>query len=342
MYTKRFIANVAIVFAFTYLCPIQAHAAGHVELEIIGDVQSGAGMAFQEWGKALSEAEIKARLRPAKEGEKPGIEVRGTDDSPIYIVTAVVEGRSELIVPGGKFRRGQMKELAAWIKDIEERGPPERRAAMGPFGLTAKQIDSIHADLSKPIGIATHGMTRSEAVQKISANLGLPLKIDGELTEGDEKIEEDLSEVSAGTALAYILRPCGFSMIPVASGGKLGYTVAKINLDEKPWPIGTPPKNRSEALPGLFEFRNVKVSGVSATKLLQVIGKQMKVPILFDYSAMARHGIDADKAVVEFPQARTTYSRALGRMLTKVGLKFEIMVDENDKPFLWISTVKPV
>jgi hypothetical protein len=321
----------------------RALAAGRVQLEIVGDAQSGAGMSFQDWGKALADADVKnVRLRSAQEGDKPNIDVAGTDENPIYMVTAVITGRNELIVPGGKFRRSDLKQLKSWIKEIEERGPPDRRVATGPFGLTAKQLDAINSDLAKSSGVATHGMTRSDAVQKISGKLGLPLKIEGELTDGDEKIEEDLADVSSGTALAYILRPSGFCMTPVASGKQLGYVVAKAKLDQEVWPIGREAKSGPEALPGFYEFRNVKVSGVSAAKLLQVVAKQVKVPVLFDYPAMARHGIDPEKAVVEHPQARTTYSVALRRMLFKVGLKFELRVDENDKPFLWISTVKPV
>ena len=29
-------------------------------------------------------------------------------------------------------------------------------------------------------------------------------------------------------------------------------------------------------------------------------------------------------------------------MLGKIGLKFEVRVDEAGKPFLWVSTIKPV
>jgi hypothetical protein len=64
--------------------------------------------------------------------------------------------------------------------------------------------------------------------------------------------------------------------------------------------------------------------------------------VLFDHNALARHGIEPDKATVAHPQQRTTYSVALRKMLGKVGLKFEVRVDEAGKPFLWVSTIKPV
>ena len=61
-----------------------------------------------------------------------------------------------------------------------------------------------------------------------------------------------------------------------------------------------------------------------------------------DYNAMARHGVDPAKAIVSMPAGRTTYSLALRKLLFKAGLKFEVRVDEAGKPFLWVSTVKPV
>ena len=63
--------------------------------------------------------------------------------------------------------------------------------------------------------------------------------------------------------------------------------------------------------------------------------------MLFDHNALARQGIDADKATVSHPQQRTTYSLALRKMLGKIRLKFEVRIDEAGKPFLWVSTLKP-
>ncbi len=89
----------------------------------------------------------------------------------------------------------------------------------------------------------------------------------------------------------------------------------------------------------------MNVSGVTAAKLLEVVGKQVNAPVLYDHNALARYGIEPEKATVSHPQERTTYSIALRKMLAKVekgGLKFEVRVDEAGKPFLWVSTIKPV
>jgi len=333
-------ALVSLVLAAT-AC---AAPAGQVQLEIAGEAQLGAGMSFQQWGQALSAAGVQNfRLRSAQDGDKPAIEVGGTEQMPFHKVTAVLGAGDELIVPGGRFRRSECKKLAAWLDDIAKRGPPEKRERVSAFGLTASQLQKINADLSKAVGFSTKGMSRSEAVNKIAGQIGLSLKIEEALTDGDDKIEEELSAFSCGTALACILRPIGSCMLPRESGETLSYAVKKAQLDQEIWPVGWPPADGTQkALPSLYEFHNVNVSGVTATKLLEVVGKQINAPVLFDHNALARHGIEPDKATVSHPQQRTTYSVALRKMLGKIGLKFEVRVDEANKPFLWVSTVKAV
>ena len=164
-----------------------AAPAGQVQLEIAGDAQLGAGMSFQQWGQALAAAGVQNfRLRSGQEGDKPSIEVGGTERMPFYKVTAVLGSRDELIVPGDRFRRSECKRLAAWLDDLAKRGPPEKREKVSAFGLTASQLDKVNADLSKTVGFSTKGMTRSEAVNKIAGQLGLALKIEGVLADGEE------------------------------------------------------------------------------------------------------------------------------------------------------------
>jgi hypothetical protein len=326
-----------------FAVPAWAGPAGQVQLEIAGDGQLGAALSFQQWGQALNAAGVQNfRLRSAQEGDRPSIETGGTPQAPFYKVTAVLAARDELVVPGGRFRRSECKKLAIWLDDLAKRGPPEKREKISAFGLTASQLEKVNADLSKAVGFSTKGMTRSEAVDKIAGQLGLPLKIENALTDGDDKIEEELSELSSGTALACILRPIGFCMVPRVADEKLSYAVKKSQLDQEPWPIGRPAEAAQKPLPALYDFHPVNVSGVSATKLLAEVGKHVNAPVLFDHNALARHGIEPDKATVSLSQPRTTYSLALRKMLGKVGLKFEVLVDEAGKAFLWVSTIKPV
>ena len=220
--------------------------AGQVQLEIAGDNSVGAAMSFQQWGQALAAAGVQNfRLRSGQTGDKPSIEVGGTEQMPLYKVTAVLGTGDVLVVPGGKFRRTECKKLAAWLDDLAKRGPPDKREKISAFGLTASQLEKVNSDLSKAVGFSTKGMTRSEAVTKIGGQLGLSLKVEGTLAD-DDKIEEELSGFSSGTALACILRPIGFCMVPQADGETLSHLVRKTQLDKEIWPVGWPAEGGAE------------------------------------------------------------------------------------------------
>jgi hypothetical protein len=320
-------------------------AAGRVELELVGDSRGGAALGFQQWMQALSRAGIKNfRIRTAQSGDTAKIDVQGTDQSPVYLVTGLITSQDEIVVPGGRFKRGNAAGLARWLDDLAEHGPPNRREAKSAFGLTAKQLERVHDDLARPVGFSTAGMTPGAALEKIARRLSLPVELAGDLpARSDEKIAEELSGLSCGTALACLLRPAGFCLVPRQTGRGLVYAVAEARLGQEVWPVGWPPeKPPIEALPSLFEFHNVNVQNVPAAKLLDTISAMLKVPVLMDHNALARHGIDPTKAMVAMPQAKTTYGLALRKLLFKAGLKFEVRVDEAGKPFLWVSTVKPV
>ncbi len=316
-----------------------------MELELIADARSGAALAFQDWMQTLSRAGVKnVRLRSAEPTDRVGIENRGSPDNPVYVVTGAVVSRDELLLPCGRFKPSDAARLAKWLDDIAQRGPPNQREARLAFGLTASQIQRVRDDLAKPVVFSTEGMTRSEAVERIGQRLAIPLQVSGRLGAAeDDKIAEELSALSCGTALACVLRPSGFGLVPRATATGLAYGVGKAQLDQEIWPIGWPPqKPLVQTVPALYEFHDVNVRNATAAKALVAIAARLKVPVLMDYNAMARHGVDPAKTLVSLPSARTTYSLALRKLLFQAGLKFEVRIDEAGRPFLWITTVKPV
>ena len=305
-------------------------------------------MSFQQWQQALAAAGVQNfRLRGGQEGDKPSIEVGGTEQAPLYKVNAVLV-RDELMVPGGRFRRSECKKLAAWLDDLAKRGLPEKREKVAAFGLTASQLQKVNADLAKAVGFSTKGMTRSEAVNKIAGQLGLSLKIEGELADGDDKIEEELSAFSSGTALACILRPIGSCLVPRESDGEtlLSYAVdRKCNLDQAPWPVGWPAEGQSAEGPA-------EIVRVPQRECLRRHGDQSLAgsrqatqsagDLRSQRTGSAWHRARQGDRFLHPQQAARLATASLRKMLGKIKLKFEVRVDEAGKAFLWISTVKPV
>ena len=143
-------------------------------------------------------------------------------------------------------------------------------------------------------------------------------------------------------------------MTPQSEGGQTAYLVVKSNgkpIDSniadaslatlKAWPIGwISQKSNQDAVPALYEFRNINVQNVSAATALDAIGRRLKIPVLYDRKALAQHKIDPGKAMVSLPNSKTFYASALRRMLFQARLKFDVRFDDAGAPFLWVTTIK--
>ncbi|MBN2475635.1 MAG: hypothetical protein JXB62_13565 [Pirellulales bacterium] len=333
------------VFASSLAVALSAQAAGRVQLELVGDTR-GSALVFQQWLQTLGQAGVKnMRIRAAGPSDNVGIEVRGTAESPIYVVTGVVRSANELVLPSGRYAPRDARRLARWLEDLARLGPEDRREPKSAFGLTAAQFEQLHEDLSLPVGFSTRDMNRAEAVEKIGHRLPKPLKLAAGLATSlqGKKIAEELQTVSCGTALAYVLRPVGQCVVPDADGPAVGLAVVAAKPALEVWPVGWEPERPlPEVLPAAFEMHNVNVQGVSAAVTLEAMGQRLKVPVLIDHNALARYDIQPEKVIVSHPQRRTTYNIALRKLLSQAGLKSEIRVDEAGKPFLWVSSIKPM
>jgi hypothetical protein len=323
---------------------VRADAAGTVQLELVGDAK-GSAMVFQEWMQLLGKAGIQnVRIRVATDADNPGIETKGDAANPLYIVTGVVASRDELLLPGGRFRRSDVGRLAQWLSDLAQHGPNAGKEKKAALGLTVAQLGKAMAELSPPVGFAAKGMTCRQVAEKIGDRMKSRLKLDDEASEAlaAQKVEDDLTELSQGTALAHVLRLAGYGLAPVATDDSLTYAVTKVSSGREVWPVGWPSdKKPQEAVPALFEFLNVNVRGVSAATALDAIAKRLKTPFLVDRSLLARYGIDPAKVMVSLPSKRTTYSIALRSLLFQARMKFEVRRDEAGTPLLWVTSVKP-
>jgi hypothetical protein len=74
---------------------------------------------------------------------------------------------------------------------------------------------------------------------------------------------------------------------------------------------------------------------------VEAIQARLEVPVFYDRNAMALHGIDPAQSPAELPSKRISYSQTLNRLLSQAKLKYELRVDEAEKPFLWITSIKP-
>ena len=300
----------------------------------------------RKWLMVLKDCKLtNIRFRSLRSGTTIEIKNRGTEESPVYLVTGVLTARNTLRLPGVEFRSTERVAIAKWIEKLKTDGMEGVTAQTGPFGLTKKQLLQIHQSMTGKVNFATRDLKSSEAIARIRAGLSVelvPSPAARLALAGESKVRDEVKGLSCGTALAIILRPLGLVLVPEKPSGKpVRLLIVKSDQVKEFWPIGWPPqKNPRTTMPVLFETLKVEIDKVTLATALSALAPRLKVPLVFDYNAMTRERIDLDKVPVKVPAGQTYYKNILDRVLSQAKLYCEVRVDEANSPFLWISTLK--
>jgi hypothetical protein len=330
--------TVTIAFAANFA------AAANVEFELVTEKGFPPASA-QKWLQTFTDLKAAGvRIRTAQPADEPKIDVTGKKESPRYKVVGTITARGVLVVPGGQFTVNDGPKIAKWMRELESNGVEGVTTEKTAFGLTKTQLDQVTQDLKRPVEFSTKDMKAIDAARKLTAALKLKATVADEAKRGlaqDDPVRDELRGLSTGTAIAAVLRPAGAILRPAKTeGGDLGYRIESSDANTESWPIGWPSDAPAAKLaPKLFEFLNAEIDGVTAAEAISAIGERLEVPLLFDHNNIARHRVDLAKAI-SIPAKRSYYSKVLDQVLFAVNLKYELRVDENEKPFLWITTVK--
>jgi hypothetical protein len=317
-------------------------AEPRVDLEVVtepGFLPTDAGA----WSETLTRAGFSS-VRIKSGSVSPSMQTVGTPQSPAYRVVGVLTSSNQLLLPQGRFSLGDRGAIETWVRKLRDGGEDAITIKPVVFGLLPKQLVAVHEALAVPVQGSTRNKPPRDAAKQIADRLSLKFIADETAQRGlgsAEPVSDELEGLSSGTALAAILRPLGLVMFPEKSGSEFRLRIAASRDAKEHWPVGWPPKgNPSETLPELFKFLNVEIADTPLSETLTAVSGRVKAPLLVDHNALARGEIDLTTKVT-FPRTNTFYSRALDRLLIQVKLKYELRVDEADKPFLWITTLKP-
>ena len=336
----------AIILAVVALCGMaaaSARAAGRAELTLA--TEPGAPLVAQQtWVRELGQAGVRnVRIRQQRSGDRVDIETTGTKDSPIYVITGTVNARGDVVLPGVRFREGEAARVARWLNDLAQKGPPDGREPTAAFGLPRSQFAAIRKDLTPAVDFSTQARSCGEVVRKIHQQLTVPVEMDASLLVAMDKetLDVELSGVSRGAALAYLLRASGLGLIPRTSARGPDFAVREPRSGEETWPVGWPPEVPGPKLvPAMYELHTINIDNVSVDKILEAINLQLKIPILVDHAALAQYRIDPTKVFVTLPSRQTTYNQVLQKAVFQAKLKSELRVDEAGKPLIWITSQK--
>lgn len=326
----------------------RGQVAARIELELAAARELAVGT-HREWFELLTSLKVdNLRIRAPAAGDEVGITTAGAAQAPVYRVLGQITARNELVLPGGKFSIGDRAGISAWLKKLREGGPSALQGEGElPFGLRQEQFIEVNRDLARPIEFETSGAKLSDVLKLAAEALEYRLLVEPEARQAldaAEAVLDDVRGISTGTALAYVLRPAGLMFVPRrGTDGRPEYLVALADAERRAWPVGwEPPKKESEMLPELFQVLNVELKDVPLADVLAALSERLKAPMLLDHHALLWHEIDVHAVRINLPSKRTSYVQALRRILAQAKLKYELRLDEQDKPFFWITTQYPV
>jgi hypothetical protein len=321
-------------------------AAPRVELDLVTEEGVSAVISHQ-WGAALNEMRLpNVRIRASRPGDRIEVQQRGSGDSVTYVVIGALTARNTLRLPGAEFRLGDRAGLRDWLENLKQGGDPGLKEPEVAFGMTPTQLVAVHEGLKVPVTFSTRDQRSFDALKRISGTLEFSFLADGQARRammGDDPVLDELQGLSAGTAIASILRPLGLVMVPqTQAGGQVRLWITDVRQSTESWPVGWPSESSPrDTLPSLFTFAgNVAIQDTPLDVALQAIGQRIKAPILYDHNSMVRQRIDPAVVNVAMDEGRTYYQRIVARMVNQAGLTSELRVDDAGTPFLWISTLR--
>jgi hypothetical protein len=185
-----------------------------------------------------------------------------------------------------------------------------------------------------------------EVVKQIVEATPATVEIDASaqtLIAGNEQVLDELQGLSRGTALAAVVRPLGLVVVVTGQGKRVGgLRVTQPAGQEEAWPMGIAPTAAmppDKAAPTLFKFINVEINERPLAEALAALQDRIQIPVLLDHNALAKHEVDMNTPV-SFPAKKTFYKKIVDDLLHQAMLRSELRLDDADKAFLWITTIK--
>ncbi len=345
----RAVVFSAVVFfashsALSQRLEAQPGTRNRVELEIIADAAGGIDQ-NQRWLETLSQTGADGvRMTQATRGPaRPGVEKIAGESGSTFKVTGVL-ANDRLILPNGRFGIRDTARIAEYITSIRADGAEVALSEKLAFGLTARQLVELHADLSRPIAESSVGQTPFTVLQSVEKAISTPMVVGPEALvalRGDYTLGDELKGLSHGTALAAALRPLGLVAAPRREQGQaLEIHIVNSSSVEEFWPIGWPLERRiSEAAPKMYQRIPVNVVNFTLAATLAAIEKKLEMPFLYDYNSLALKGVDLKSIRVNLESKSLSYQVILVRLISQARprMDFEVRADEAGAPFIWIA-----
>jgi hypothetical protein len=319
-----------------------AAALARVELNIA--VEPGTALQKQQqWSQVLSEFKLASiRLFQGFENQ-PTIERRGNSDNPRVRITGSIASSGELTLPNRRFDPRDRAALRDWLIEQVAGPKPKVSSSPTPYGLSPEDARALRSALSLPLESSTLDLPFADAIGKVRAALSLPMEFSpaAETALSAAPVcRNELRGLAVGTALATLLKSAGTGFVPSANTGTLELQIAPLDELKSPWPVGTRATAPREDLPRYFESLNAELDNVPVRRALTAVTGKLEIPLVIDQQRLAANQIDLDQLAISVPARSWVYSLLIREISRQARLRCDLLLDDGQRPFLWVTTAK--
>lgn len=321
-----------------------------VRFEIGGE--RGSGVEAQKWSELIGELGASIRIMGVTARFEPGVTERVQGTLRYVTVRGMLDRSGKLIFPDRSFTRKDFGKLKEWIDELKTYGAQGRPQGKPLWGLNRQQFVNLYQALAIPVTEQIAGLTVGFAVQKLAISEDYPVEMsqDGRAWILKQRLESEtvrqkIKGFSKGTGLALLLNEFGLCFRPVRTpSGAITLIIQPLAETPDPWPVGWPlpeDTNRFEVAPKLFEIVEVELDEVPYLEVMHAIALKSGIPIRFDdYNIRVVGKMNLEELRVSYPNRKGAWTSVIRGVSAPNRLAADVMLDEAQEPFLWITTLK--
>lgn len=315
-----------------------------ISVDLLAD-RFASGINSQRWGELFRQFGITVRIRQPLLDDKPEVAEKIRGRLRFVKATGTLKRDGSIQFPDRTFRLRDTAKIKEWLTELTVYGAQGSTEGKPGFGLNQTQFAFVFRTLSEPTRQEFTGVTFDEALQKLEMPRTLPLRItaDAELRlkqdPPDTEMPAGLKGLSRGTVLAILLNNAGLGIHPGRTpAGTLEIVATPLRDDAAKWPIGWPLSRAPlHIAPKIVEVVEIDLDDKPLLDVLAGVAAATEIPVLVDTWRIRQAKIDLNEFRVTQLPKKMTWSGFLDRA-TFPKLMREIVVDENGKPFVWITT----
>jgi len=318
-----------------------------VSVELLTAADS-ANLKTYDWARQCQQLNVSCTIRRGREDDKPGITEQTRGSVRQLLLVGRIDRRGRMVFPDRQFAPGEGEAFADWISELKVYGAQGAPEGQIVWGLQPEQFASVYESLAVPVAFATAGEAVVDLLPKFRLSPKHPLRQTAEASQRlqelgrDAKCSQECRGLSQGTGLALALAEHGLGFRPRRNpDGSIDLALFIPGEGPQAWPVGWPrPRPPAEIAPTLFQFRDIHFAEIEVDAALAAGAEISRVPVLLDTSALRLGQIDLATKGVDFPLKRTTWAQAYDRILGKAGCKYEMLIDEAGRPFVWVTPLQ--